>query len=281
MKLLITGASGFIGQEVQRILSQKGVFFETSKGYDLLQRQHSFALIQRYKPTHLLHLAWYTKDNYAQHEQNLLWCEASKQLLELFTKHGGQRFVGVGTCFEYVFDGTPCLESQTSSAIEKPHTLYGQAKLAFGRYLESFATQHAVSWAWARPFYVFGATENPSRLIPSAAKAFACGKHFATNAIDRRMDYIDVTDAADILVNIMLSNYCGSVNIGTGQGKKVQDILTLLGGMYFSNVHVLPAPPLDTTLAVVADTQIMQQFKQCNQLKKLESTLKEYVEVYK
>ena len=112
-RVLVTGASGFVGRTVLQPLRARG--FEvhgTARGgpppeavgctwhlADLLDPRRRRALLDEVAPTHLLHLAWYAvPGRYWTAPENSLWLEASVDLIEI--SHG-IRVVMAGSCAEY------------------------------------------------------------------------------------------------------------------------------------------------------------------------------------
>ena len=115
MKVLVTGANGFIGR--QAIASLEGESSEVhavSSGpvatvskvawhtADLLDLDQCSRLIEAVRPTHLLHLAWNAVPGvYWTTLDNLRWVQSSLQLLQAFIACGGERVIMSGTCAEY------------------------------------------------------------------------------------------------------------------------------------------------------------------------------------
>ena len=59
-RVLVTGAGGFIGRRVVPLLERAGHEVHRAEG-DLLDPATAPRLIESARPSHLLHLAWYTK----------------------------------------------------------------------------------------------------------------------------------------------------------------------------------------------------------------------------
>src|SRR5262245_25093206 len=104
-KILVTGASGFIGRSILPMLRESSFDIHAvsrrlqghSEGIswhrtDLLDSSAVSSLLQKIRATHLLHLAWITDpDFYRDSQDNFLWLEASKNLFRGFHKAGGHR----------------------------------------------------------------------------------------------------------------------------------------------------------------------------------------------
>jgi len=168
MKVLVTGASGFLGRHVLRLLQAKsvsvvtlgrspvaGVPASSHCERDLLAGGDLASLFEEHAPTHLLHLAWVTDPAiYQQTPLNHRWVAATQQLVQAFCDHGGQRVVAAGSCAEYAWDQAWCDEEETPLA---PATVYGAAKDAARRQLEMLCAARQVDCAWARIFFPYGA----------------------------------------------------------------------------------------------------------------------------
>src|SRR5262249_2454693 len=114
--VLATGCSGFLGRHCLEAMVRNGFRVHAvsrhSRGdspdgiiwqnVDLHERGAAEQLMTTLRPSYLLHLAWVTApDRYRDAAENLDWLEASHALIKAFAEHGGQRFVGVGSCAEY------------------------------------------------------------------------------------------------------------------------------------------------------------------------------------
>src|SRR3954452_23524389 len=139
-RVLVTGATGFIGHHLPELLSSRGFEVATvsrAGGVDLLEPGAPERVVAEVQPTHLLHLAWYAEPGkYWTSPENVRWVEASLALLRAFAAGGGRRAVLAGTCAEYDWAHGFCSEGVTPLA---PWTLYGPSKHALREMAESFA----------------------------------------------------------------------------------------------------------------------------------------------
>src|SRR6266545_4206700 len=227
MRVLLTGASGFIGRHVMRLLRDAGHEVHavssrpaptpaTTLWYvaDLLQPDRVRHLVGQVKPEGLVHLAWITTPpDYWRSPENLSWVAASKQLFQAFRDAGGQRAVAAGTCAEYDWRYGYCVERLTPLA---PATLYGRAKADAGSFLESLAADAGFSAAWARLFFLLGPHEHPSRLVPSLVRDLIAGKPARCNSGALFRDFLHVEDAATAIVALFGSAVTGPVNVASG-----------------------------------------------------------------
>ena len=140
-KVLLTGASGFIGRQCLSQLSKAGVEVHaisrtssdilpgvTWHNVNLLENGTTQNLIADLRPSHLLHLAWTAEPgHYWNTSDNYRWVRASLEMLDAFAENGGKRVVMAGTCAEYDWNYGWCSESVTPLT---PSTIYGTCKHA-------------------------------------------------------------------------------------------------------------------------------------------------------
>jgi nucleoside-diphosphate-sugar epimerase len=194
---------------------------------DLLNRDELQRLIDDVRPTHLLHLAWYTEPGlYWNSPANLAWAASTLELIRAFGEAGGQRAVLAGTCAEYDVRRGPCQEGVTP---EWPTSLYGDCKLAAGRIGRSFASHRGFELACGRLFYVFGPGESASRFVPSVIASLIRGERAVCRHGDLLRDYLYVRDAAAALVALLDSHVTGPVNIASGTPIALRDLVELIG----------------------------------------------------
>lgn len=225
MRVLVTGASGFLGLYVLAALRRQGIEAVAvgrrrptlAKGFieaDLLAVSDFTGLVQQAQATHLLHLAWYAEHGkYWTSPLNLRWVEATTRLVEAFCVAGGQHVVVAGTCAEYDWTHGYCREESTPI---NPATLYGTAKDAARRLVMAVCAQHQVPCAWGRVFLPFGAGEASARLIPSLIEVFQ-GKRapFGVNAGAYR-DFLHASDVAEGFVGLLKHEAHGAYNVSSG-----------------------------------------------------------------
>ena len=234
MKVLVTGASGFIGRQCCTQLSALGyevhaVSSRSQSGEtvhwhhaDLLDNQQIINLMQLVKPTHLLHLAWYAEPGkYWTSSINYHWVKASLTLFEEFSERGGKRIVVAGSCAEYDWGFKDYIEDSTPLA---PSTLYGVCKHSLQLMLSSYASLQNLSFAWARLFSIYGPYEHPNRLFASVIQALLRNKEVKVSNGELIRDYLHVSDVASALVELIEHDIQGPINIGSGSGLKLKDI---------------------------------------------------------
>lgn len=262
-RVLVTGASGFVGRHTLRPLLSRG--FEVhavARGAavpeaagcswhraDLLDVEQRGSLMRRVAPTHLLHAAWYAiPKKYWTAPENGDWLQASLELLSLFRAQGGSRVLGAGTCAEYDWtEGGVCKESDLLS----PATPYGQAKAA----LQLALAASGLDQAWGRVFFPFGPHEPPARFIPSVIRALLAGEPANLSHGNQVRDFLFIEDLGDAFAALLDSPVQGAVNLGSGEGVRLREaaerIQSRLGGELRFGALEAPAGEPEALVAAV------------------------------
>lgn len=249
-RILVTGASGFLGRHLLAPLMQLGFDVHavcrhppldafnglpstpldgvTWHQADLLNPACHARLMEAIAPSHLLHAAWYAEHGKFWHaDENTAWLHASQQLFTTFAASGGQRIVGVGSCAEYDWS-LKGPQRFRESDLCMPSTLYGQTKLATYAYLNALSDQ-GVSVAWGRVFMTFGPDEPSAKLIPSIIHALLKNQPALCTAGEKWRDFADVRDIAQAFALLANSEEQGVMNIASGESTTIANIATQLG----------------------------------------------------
>lgn len=268
MRVLVTGASGYLGDKAVGALVKRGIDVTgvgrspapRSHGIrwhqaDLLDPSAARAVVESVRPTHILHLAWYVEHGkFWQAAQNLAWVGATLNLATAAVASGCRRFVGIGTCYEYDWpEDADCDEGVTPVA---PNTLYGTAKDATRRVLEAWCRQEGCEFAWGRLFFPYGAGESPNRLVPSLARALLRGEEAKCSSGLVYRDFIEIRDVAEALASLLVASVDGAVNIGSGEAVRIRDIAQklarLAGREDLLKIGALPDRPFDPPRVVAS-----------------------------
>ncbi|MBE1426387.1 nucleoside-diphosphate-sugar epimerase [Desulfomicrobium macestii] len=242
MKVLVTGATGFIGRHLTMLLKSKGVDFvvlgrnfveENGIRVDLLNTQNFVEIMGKIKPTHLIHLAWYADHGkYWDSALNIEWIRATFYLLDAFYKNGGEHALVTGTCAEYDWRYGYCVENVTP---EGPKTLYGESKCATRRVIELIKNQYKGTLTWARIFYPYGVDEAQARLVPSLFRFFRTEEApFGVNSCAYR-DFLHISDTVDAIYLCATNKIDEIINICSGKAVLIESIVREIASICGNN----------------------------------------------
>ena len=267
MRILLTGASGYLGRHVLAYLRQQGcdvVVLGRSLpvGYgdvpwvqcDLLDGTGLEQAVQRAGATHLLHLAWTTGYGaYWTSPLNFRWADATLRLLQAFADAGGQHAAIAGTCAEYDWAPLPLGTLVENASPYAPATLYGVAKDATRRMATALCAARGVSLAWGHIFFPFGPGEAPQRMLPSLVRVFqGQAAPFGVNIAGYR-GMLPVADAASALGTLLVQGCHGNFNICSGQPVLIGDVVKTLARLCGAD----PGPVLALASARAGDPPVL------------------------
>ena len=300
MKVLITGASGFVGSHVARLLVAEGcevyaLVRESSNRWrirdilpsmylrqsDLVAFENVNTYLQEIKPELCIHLAWYAvPGKYLNSQENLDSIQASINLLSQLAELGCKRFVGIGTCFEYDLS----LGYLSESSLTKPITLYAATKVALSTILQQFAQITEMEIAWIRLFYQYGPMEDERRLIPGIISSLLRDEVVKTTKGEQIRDFLNIEDVASAIWAVAKSNVSGVVNVGSGQpvtvGQIALELGNLLGKPDLIHLGALPYRPNDP-MFICANNELLRKKTDWTQKYNLTTGLKNTIEWYK
>lgn len=231
MKILVTGANGYIGQGVIKEILNRGhkvVATDFSLNYvderaekkecDLFSIEDPYNFFGQ--PDVLLHLAW--KDGFVHYsDSHLIELAKHYNFIKCMVKTKINTIAVMGSMHEIGFyegsidENTPC----------KPESFYGVAKNALREVCEIFCKQNEKNLQWLRGYYIVGNSEFGCSIFSKITAAAKAGeKKFPFTMGLNQFDFIDYDEfCRQIVSTITQSSINGIINICSGRPEKLSD----------------------------------------------------------
>jgi dTDP-6-deoxy-L-talose 4-dehydrogenase (NAD+) len=241
-KVLVTGATGFIGNYVIEELLKQGCAVVASSANPIKAKDKNwfkkvqyipfdlkqFDLATNYQnyfdqPDLVIHLAWEGLPNY----------KASFHIEENLPRHfafiknlvaNGQKDITVtGTCFEYGMQ-EGCLSEEMET---RPANPYAIAKDGLRKQIQGLQQEYVFYFKWVRLLYMYGAGQNPNSLLSQLDRALENGEAvFNMSGGEQIRDYLPVEKvAANITAIALQQNITGMINCSSGKGISVKEFV--------------------------------------------------------
>jgi len=220
MKVLVTGATGFIGnhlieeliknREYSVIASSRNT--EKAKNfnwfdrveyieYELYNKTEKRNLYELFnEPDILLHFAWSELEDYnsLSHIENEL--PNSFKFIKNLVQNGLKDVVVAGTCFEYGLQNGSLSEELNT----KPSNSYGIAKDSLRKFLIELKKSYDFNYKWIRFFYMYGKGQSSNSLISLIDKAIKNNeKSFNMSGGEQLRDYLEINEVIENIILIL------------------------------------------------------------------------------
>ncbi|MBX2887577.1 MAG: NAD(P)-dependent oxidoreductase [Ferruginibacter sp.] len=228
-KVLVTGATGFVGKPIvddlvnrgyQVIIASRNIVQATTpnvvvKPFDLNFLDHKTDYFKYFNyPDVCIHLAWIGLPNYLD-EIHLKQLPQHERFLENLLSNGLQELTVTGTCFEYGLIEGELKEDMVSF----PVTAYGKGKYALTKWLINRQNERAANVKSLRLFYMWGEGQSPKSLIPMLNAAIERGdSSFPMSGGEQVRDFLPVEEMARRIVILALNPAAtGIINCCSGK----------------------------------------------------------------
>jgi len=244
-KVLITGATGFIGANLLRKCLELGaqvhIFTRTISNkwriedtlediseycIDLLDYDKLEAIVSDIKPEIILHTAIYggypfQKDVNKITQTNII---GTSNLIDACAKSGFSLFVNTGSSSEYGLKDAPISEID----LPEPNSIYGISKTAASLVCRAKSKSENLPIVTLRLFSPYGYYEEPTRLIPSVITSCLKKEGPRLSSPDSVRDFIFIEDVIAAYMKAVenRNKIAGEIfNIGSGRQYSVREVV--------------------------------------------------------
>ena len=247
-RVLLTGATGFVGRQLLRELQQRGykVSLVIRQGSELKIEslnvvEHVFETSNIFEESSewwtkvcndidvLIHAAWYAEPGaYLTSPKNIECLTGTLKLAIGAAQAKIKRFIGLGTCFEYELGSTPLMVDSTL----RPVSLYAASKASAFMMLSQYFGLTDISFGWCRLFYLYGDGEDSRRFVANLHRKLALGEVVELTQGAQIRDYLDVGQAAKQIIDMAFSRKEGPINICSGLPKSIRALAESIADIY-------------------------------------------------
>jgi len=233
VKVVVTGASGFIGKPIVNKLLMMGCEvlaigreIPAQKKINSLQwLKANFSSpetyqteINAFKPEVLIHLAWQDIPDYSL-EKSILNLNQSLSFISFIAEiKSCKKILIAGSCWEYGKMYGECLNTD----IVNPMNFFAISKYSLYLLSEVIAKQKSIKLGWFRLFFVYGPGQRSGALIPSILNNLKKGQVPNIRTPINANDFVYVDDVADAFSKAVSVNFpSGIYNLGSGRSTSV------------------------------------------------------------
>lgn len=237
MRVLITGATGFIGKSVLDKISSKefeilAIGNKNKSNHKTQQNLHWIfgeigkieevkELIMNFNPDVVIHLAWEGIPDYAERMSKKNLADSITFFDFIIEETNCKKILSTGSCWEYGKTIGEC--NETDPIIISSYFTW--AKHSLYEYLKLRCLQKSIILNWFRLFYIYGKGQREAALIPTIIRSIKEGVVPNIKTPFTKNDFVFINDIAELLeIAINKDTSSGIYNVGSGKTYSVVDI---------------------------------------------------------
>ena len=239
MKIIVSGASGFLGSWICRVLAQSHEVIALVRPESNLYRLEGITplvisqipsekwgqFLGRSNAEVWISVDWHGVSNKDRNSESQF--ENVKRLQELCAQVSNiKTVVGTGSQAELGPINDIIFESQGDA----PTTLYGEAKVSARNIMQSRFAGSETRFVWARIFSTYGALDSNDWLIPSTIDTLLQGKRMPLTQGEQEWSYLHAYDLARAF-QVLTENksISGIVNVGNPETVRIHEVAAFIG----------------------------------------------------
>ena len=242
-RLLITGATGFIGQNLLpaiikafpdiRILTLNRQMEKAVEMFPFKQCEHAEGIatetIKRFRPEIAFHLATFTA---AENSFNLI-----QPMIETNITFGTELLSILGDCPDFKLFVNVGSFSEYGSGTEKitDAYLYSATKSAFRVVVDYYSRLKGFNYITAIPYSVYGGKQTIKRLIDYLIESIHAEHPVSMTGGEQILDFIHINDVTSFFIYLLTNltlfdsfHHGAEFHLGTGKGTSIRELASVL-----------------------------------------------------
>ena len=238
-QILITGASGFFGQNLINYLPVKNYSYLLilrkkiknldKKNFtqiivkDVFRKKVLFWSQYLTNVDTVIHLAWTIKKDFYQSKNNKICYLGTIELAKACKVKNIKRFIGIGSCAEYLWNN----KIITTKSKLRSNSNYSKYKiLTYKNLIKLFSKK--TKFVWLRPFFVFGKYQKNHQFYPSILDKYLKKKKIIIFNSKNQYDFVPIDFLCKFIIKIIKKKNIrkNSYNICTGKPKSLKKFIS-------------------------------------------------------
>lgn len=273
MKILLTGANGFIGRNYLDQSNEKSIHVISRRPLEHPSISSNYIgdiadltflkMVIKNKFDVIIHCAWQglPDRNLANNRINL---ELNRNFIELLSSQSDTKNIFIGSCLEYGDLTGVVNEKEEGINI----TDFGKTKLDIYRYI----LDQNLKFIWLRPFYLYGKYQHPNALINYLYDMISTGQDIELQNPNKAHDFLYIMDLIRMIKLIENSNVENEIfNVGSGMSVSVIEIANVVKSLIHKDTQINSVPDH----SAIADIKKAQEFMKWSPKYSIETGIRE------
>ena len=259
MKVLVAGASGFVGSHIVTTLLSSGYeVYPTSRSVrqgfvhlDVSMPRKALETLKAIAPDVVINTSWNTQGaEYASSKENWEALSWNESLFKILLETKVQKVMAIGSC------------------AQEQSTVYSQTKRSAHEKFNQIFSDSSKTHQWIRLFQVYGPGQSQTRFIPQLIRHMREKTTLALKNPLVKRDWIDVRDVAESIQHLMIASNEVDIELGTSFGTTNLDICKHLESQFGLLWKLSDDASFDQsdTLVASSSSPLFDHFKPARQL---------------
>lgn len=257
MRVLLTGATGFIGAPLLKMLNKEGhEVLVLSRSADLKKHKNILWVqcdlsspktysseVSFFLPEVLIHLAWQDIPNFSLDKSRINLDNSINLISLLVDLNCCKKIIVSGSCFELNQIQGECLETSIVEAKDN----FTWAKTSLHSWLNMMSKERNFELMWMRIFYVYGPKQRLGSLIPSILSSLKNGKKPKILTPKNSNDFIFIDDVINAIEKALLVENASMIyNLGSGSSSSILEVCRIAEKIVLGTSTITEKIDLDT-----------------------------------